>query len=213
MFNGFSDKETFIQVPDSFFRELLNEIEDLEELKVTLYGLWRFEHMEGAQRFLREEDFSDIVIDPAVALEKAIQRGTLIRVRQEAGVLYMLNSPRGRAAAESLAKDLKKLPEGVWQGAPHFNRSNIYKLYEENIGPLTPIIAEALKDAESSYPPDWVIDALETAVKNNKRSWKYVETILRRWKEDGHAKEQNRRDLENHHGRDVTRKVDDFLKR
>jgi DNA replication protein len=213
MFKGFSDKETFIQVPDSFFRELLHEIEDIDELKVTLYGLWRFEHMEGAQRFLREEDFSDIVNDPAVALEKAIKRGTLIRVRQEAGTLYLLNSPRGRAVAESLAKDQKKMPEGFRVSAPPFDRLNIYKLYEENIGPLTPIIAEALKDAESSYPPDWVTEALETAVKNNKRSWKYVEAILRRWKEDGHAKEQNRRDVENPHGRDVTRKVEDFLKR
>ena len=45
MFSGFTDRETFIQVPDSFFRDVLNRIDDLDELKVTLYALWRFEHI------------------------------------------------------------------------------------------------------------------------------------------------------------------------
>jgi DNA replication protein DnaD len=58
-----------------------------------------------------------------------------------------------------------------------------------------------------------VSEALEIAVKSNKRNWKYMEAILRRWKEEGHAKEQNRRDAEDPHGRNVTRKVEDFLKR
>ncbi len=75
------------------------------------------------------------------------------------------------------------------------------------------MLADTLKDAEQTYPPDWVAEALGQAVLNNKRNWKYVEAILRRWKEEGHAKEQNRRDTEEPRGRDVTRKVEDFLKR
>jgi len=39
---------------------------------------------------------------------------------------------------------------------PPPERPNIFKLYEENIGPLTPLIADALKDAEKTYPPEWV---------------------------------------------------------
>ncbi len=62
-FNGFTDQETFIRVPDSFFRDLLGEIDDADELKVTLYAIWRLEHMESRVRFLREIDFSDIVTD------------------------------------------------------------------------------------------------------------------------------------------------------
>ena len=213
MFSGFTDKETFIQVPDSFFRDLLDKIDDLDELKVTLYALWRFEHMEGRLRYLREQDFSACLPDPAPALEKAASRGTLLRVRKEAAVFYFLNSPRGRAAAETFAKNQKNVPEGSGLSAAPLERPNIFKLYEENIGPLTPIIADTLKDAEQTYPPEWVSEALEIAVKSNKRNWKYMEAILRRWKEEGHAKEQNRRDAENPHGRDITRKVEDFLKR
>ena len=213
MFSGFTDKETFIQVPDSFFRDLLDKIDDLDELKVTLYALWRFEHMEGRLRYLREQDFSACLPDPAPALEKAASRGTLLRVRKEAAVFYFLNSPRGRAAAETLAKNQKNVSEGSGLSGPPLERPNIFKLYEENIGPLTPIIADTLKDAEQTYPPEWVSEALEIAVKSNKRNWKYMEAILRRWKEEGHAKEQNRRDAEDPHGRDITRKVEDFLKR
>jgi len=213
MFSGFSDKETFTQVPDSFFRQLLNEIADADELKVTLHALWRFEHMEGRVRFLREQDFAKCVPDTAPALEKAVARGSLIRVQKEAAGFYFLNSPRGRAAAEAFAKNQRNVPNGSALQALPLERPNIFKLYEENIGLLTPIIADAIKDAEQSYPPDWVAEALEIAVKANKRNWKYVEAILRRWKEEGHAKEQNRRDVKELRGRDVTRKVEDFLKR
>ena len=213
MFSGFSDKETFTQVPDSFFRQLLNEIADADELKVTLHALWRFEHMEGRVRFLREQDFSKCVTDTAPALEKAVARGTLIRVQKEAAAFYFLKSPRGRAAAEAFAKNQGNVPDRSAPQALPLERPNIFKLYEENIGLLTPIIADAIKDAEQMYPPDWVAEALEIAVKTNKRNWKYVEAILRRWKEEGHAKEQNRRDIKEHRGRDVTRNVEDFLKR
>ena len=56
-FKGFTDLETFTQFPDTFFHQLLNQIEDAAELKVTLYLLWRVEHMDGRFRALREADF------------------------------------------------------------------------------------------------------------------------------------------------------------
>ena len=150
---------------------------------------------------------------PGAALEKAVQRGSLLQVEKKPSCLYFLNSPRGRAAAEAFAKDQRDVTEMIASSNPPPERPNIFKLYEENIGPLTPLIADALKDAEQTYPPEWVAEALEIAVKSNKRNWKYVEAILRRWKEEGHAKEQDRRDAKEPRGRDVTRKVEDFLKR
>ncbi len=213
MFPGFSEKETFTQIPDTFFRVLLNEISDPDELKVTLHALWRFEHMEGRIRYLREGDFSKCVPDVIAALDKAAQRGTLIRVRKDEKAFYFLNSPRGRAAAAAFARKKGAVPEGSGISGLLLDRPSSFKLYEENIGPLTPLIADAIKDAEQTYKPEWVAEALEIAVKNNKRNWKYVEAILRRWKEDGHAKKQNRQDAEEYGGRDVARKVEDFLKR
>lgn len=212
-FSGFTDKETFTQIPDSFFRQLLNEIGDIDEIKVTLYALWRFEHMEGRIRYLKTDDFSDVMPDPGPALKNAVRRGSLLQVEKNSTALYFLNSPRGRAAADAYAKGQRDIEERSAPSTPPLERPNIFKLYEENIGPLTPILADALKDAEQTYQPEWVAEALEIAVKNNKRNWKYVEAILRRWKEEGHAKEQGGRDAKEPRGRDVTRKVEDFLKR
>jgi DnaD/phage-associated family protein len=213
IFSGFTDSETFTQIPNSFFRKLLKEITETDELKVTLYALWRFEHMEGRVRLLRTEDFTEVLPDPSLALEKAVQRGSLLKVEKNAAVLIFLNSPRGRAAADAFAKGQRDVPERAAGSNPPPERPNIFKLYEENIGPLTPLLADALKDAEQTYPPEWVAEALEIAVKSNKRNWKYVEAILRRWKEEGHAKEQDRRDAKEPRGRDVASKVKDFLKR
>jgi len=211
MFPGFSDKETFTSIPDSFFHKLLNEIVDIDELKVTLYALWRFEHMEGALRFLMAQDFSGCTPHPSAGLDQAVARGSLIRVERENSAYFFLNSPRGRAGAAAFASGKGKLPSH--SSNPPLERPNIFKIYEENIGPLTPLIADALKDAEQTYSEEWLAEAMEIAVKSNKRNWKYVEAILHRWKEEGHAKEQDRRDAKEPRGRDVARKVEDFLKR
>lgn len=210
-FVGFTDQESFTQIPDSFFRQLLKEITDPDELKVTLYALWRVEHMEGWLRFFKIEDFAEYVAKPSEALEKAVKRGSLLQVEKKPICLYFLNSPRGRAAAEAVAKDQRDATEMIASSNPPPERPNIFKLYEENIGPLTPLIADALKDAEQTFPPEWVAEALEIAVISNIRDWRYVEAILRRWKEEGHAKEQDRKDTAEDRRKYIKGKYSDFI--
>jgi len=62
---------------------------------------------------------------------------------------------------------------------------NVFTVYEHNIGVLTPMIADALKDAEITYGPVWICAAIQEAVASNARSWKYCEAILKRWSRDG----------------------------
>jgi DnaD/phage-associated family protein len=95
--------------------------------------------------------------------------------------------------------------------APPAEPPNVFKLYEENIGPLTPLIADALKDAEEIYSAGWIAEAIDLAAKNNKRSWKYAEAILKRWKEEGRAEKQNRRDHQGSRQRDVEDKIKKFV--
>jgi DnaD/phage-associated family protein len=64
---------------------------------------------------------------------------------------------------------------------------NIFTVYEEEIGMLTPMIADALDDAEKTYPPGWVEDALHEAALNNARNWKYAEACLKSWRKKGHT--------------------------
>jgi DnaD/phage-associated family protein len=62
---------------------------------------------------------------------------------------------------------------------------NVFTAYEHNIGILTPMIADALKDGEATYGPVWVCAAIQEAVASNARSWKYCEAILARWSKEG----------------------------
>jgi DNA replication protein len=210
-FTGFSDSETFTSLPDAFFTHLLGEIRDVDEMMVTLYALWRVARMEGSFHALQIGDFTGLLTDPKPGLEKAVARGSLLEVEGAGEKWFFVNSPRGRAAAGALRDGKLEIPSVA--RTEHSQRPNIFKLYEENIGALTPLAADVLRDGETTYSPEWVAEAISIAVKNNKRNWKYVEAILKRWKEEGHAQEQDRRDAQEPRGRDVTRKVEDFFKR
>jgi len=212
MFKGFLDAETFSPIPNSFFHHLLKEIDDVDELKVTLYALWRIGMTEGRVRIMREQDFAGVVLDPPWALEKAVRRGSLVMVQTGSGRYYFLNSPRGQAAAESLRTG-NLSPAALTSAAPLPDSPNIFRIYEENIGPLTPLLADALRDAEQTYPPDWILEATTIAVANNKRNWKYVEAILKRWKEEGHAKKNDWRGAEKDDRRYSEGEFTEYIKR
>jgi len=196
-FRGFTDSETFTQLPDKFFHQLLKEIDDAAELKVTLYFLWRAEKMDGPFRALSRMDFDVKELGLSAdeikrGLEKAVKRGSILTVKNDAAVYFLLNSPAGRAAVQAVESGKWNPASAV--SAPPMERPNVFKLYEENIGPLTPLIADALKDAERLYSDEWVAEVIEIAVKNNKRNWKYCEAILKRWKEEGRHGQKDQRD-------------------
>jgi DNA replication protein len=214
-FSGFTSSETFTQLPDALFH-LLKEIEELAELKVTLYAIWRVEHIEGSHHALQENDFEAESLGLSVkeiqrGLKKALERGTLLKAARGSNVLYFVNSPRGRAAAEAFEQGERQGSFETSSGPRQ--RPNIFKLYEENIGPLTPLIADTLKDAEDLYYPEWISDAIGLAVKNNKRNWKYIEAILKRWKDEGRAEKQDRRNDQEDGQQSVNRKIEQLRKR
>ncbi|MDO9300703.1 MAG: DnaD domain protein [Anaerolineales bacterium] len=198
-FTGFSSSETFTQVPDSFIH-LLKEIDDMAELKVTLYAIWRIEHIEGHFRALCETDFETGALgmgleEIRIGLGKSVERGTLLRSQHEADVFYFLNSPRGRLAAEAFAKGQWRESAKIFSAPSASRKSNIFKLYEENIGALTPLLSDMLREAEKNYPSAWFEEAFEIAVSRNIRNWKYVEAILARWKEKGKDERKDKQDV------------------
>ncbi|MGD2146324.1 MAG: DnaD domain protein [Anaerolineae bacterium] len=194
-FSGFpSGKVKTVSIPEPFFADLMPMIDDLGELKLTLYALWRLSQQRGEPPFLRFADLaSDTVLLSGLgehptetlhaALSKAVERGTLLQARAPDGGpgddLYFANTPKGRAAVEAIAG-------GDWpEETESAGRPNIFTLYEQNIGLLTPLIAEELREAEHTYPTSWIEDAFREAVSLNKRSWKYILAILLRWQSEG----------------------------
>jgi len=205
-FSGFPPgKVRTVGIPDPVFTELIPLIDDLAELKLTLHVLWRLGRQRGKVRYLRRADLaSDQVLLSGLgqapvealseALKRAVERGTLLRVEATVGEtteeIYFANTPKGRAAAEAIARD--EWPEGLESAG----RPNIFTLYEQNIGLLTPLIADQLRAAEGTYPAEWIEDAFREAVSLNKRSWRYIQAILERWRAEGRGDEASRRPAE-----------------
>jgi DnaD/phage-associated family protein len=57
--------------------------------------------------------------------------------------------------------------------------------YEQNIGALTERIGEMLKDDLGEYGLTLCLDAIDEAVRQNKRAWSYAQGILKNWYRDG----------------------------
>jgi DnaD/phage-associated family protein len=230
-FTGFPEGSVrFTHIPNHFFQQLLPEINHLAELKTTLYAFWRLDTMEGEFRYLQRDNFrqdadfmqgladepqeAEAALDDA--LERCLERGTFLKatldIESRMVDYYFLNTPKGRAAIEAIAK-------GEWRHSGDLSspielaaeRPNIYSLYEENIGPLTPMIAEKLQDAEDNYPEEWIEQAVRIAVENNVRRWSYVDAILKRWQEGGRDEREDRRDTEKDRRRYVEGEFSDFI--
>src|SRR6187549_2098887 len=211
-FAGFADgKQRSVPLPEPFFAELLPLMDHLGELKVTLYAFWRLGRKDGLYRFLLREDLADdelfmagLAASPRQAaealddaLERAEARGTLLRVviedAQAERHLYFVNSARGREAVEKLTRGEWR-PEGFDGAVVTLNhiRANVYRLYEQNFGALTPMISEELRDMAATYPAAWIEDAMRVAVKNNGRRLKYVLAVLARMRTEGHYEQETR---------------------
>lgn len=212
-FIGFADGQMRpVKVPEPFFIDLLPQIDDLAELKLTLHAIWLLNTQESEMRYLRGDDLraDDILLNslnldselrtPLAALEDALQRAvarnTLIRVEVEIRTItrhevwediYFLNTAKGRQAAAQVRQGKVG---GVRAIAPEearlkVDRPNLFVLYEQNIGMMTPLIADQLRDMEKSYAPEWIDEAFDIAVAANKRALRYIQAILKRWEEEG----------------------------
>ncbi len=221
-FAGFPQRTKYTAIPNLFFSQLLPQIEDLVELKVTLHVFWALAQKRGYPRFI---SLSELLSDAALVsglkgppeealrrgLNSAVSRGTLLHLVLEqqgkADDLYFLNSEVDRRAVAQIESGQIELT-GVVRKEPAavVERPNIFLLYEQNIGLLTPMIAEELKEAENTYPASWIEDAFREAVAHNKRSWRYIARILERWAAEGRSYGKPGRDSKAHPDREQQRR-------
>jgi len=111
--------------------------------------------------------------------------------------VYLLNSEGGRRVLARIRKgELGPVGATVVDRPSVEPRPNIFRLYEDNIGLLSPILVDELADAEATYPPDWIEDAFRIAVANNVRKWRYIQAILERWSTEGRDDGTGRRNIE-----------------
>jgi DnaD/phage-associated family protein len=208
-FAGFPvGKTRFTSIPDLFFSELVPSIGDADELRLTLFMFWFLNRQQGYPRYmtLTELEAEGLLLstlradgaDSAVAIERlhaaverAVARGTLLRLRiedQEGHCDYLfMNTPQGRRAVAQVHAGELLLERVGRVREPHVERPrpSIFSLYEQNIGLLQPLLAEELAAAERDYPQEWIEDAFRLAAEQNARNWRYIRAILERWARDG----------------------------
>ncbi len=203
----------WVPVPGVVLGQLLAEIDDPDELRLLLRV---FALLHDLRSFPRAIAVADLRRDPVLvkalrldadreALDRALaacqRRGTLVLSGAGAGRRVLLNTPADRRIARRLEGAAPAGPPAIAEASdrepvPPATRSNIFVLYEDNIGPLSPLLADALADAERTYPASWIEAAFREAITRNRRSWRYVQRILERWQYEGKAHGERGRDPE-----------------
>lgn len=215
-FGGFPPKMHFTAVPDLFFSHLLPAIDDIAELKVILYIIHLLYTRKGYPKYITlnelsndpglmaglpsEKNPSEVVLQQALA--KAEERSVILRVAvHEANIhneIILLNTESDRETFARLKNGELSIP-----GLTAVDRKiaaipepvpDIFTIYEENIGLLTPMIAEEIRQAQQDYPVSWLHEAIREAAHQNKRKWSYISAILERWSSEGKAGGTYRRD-------------------
>jgi len=213
--NGFPAKMQFTPLPNFFFSNLLPQISDITELKTTLHILGALYHKRGYPRFTTYREllankslmssFKEATEPPdkilKSALEMATRRGTILHVVLDRDGtpedIYLLNTESDRQVATKIQNGELSLPGLQAKGQTYTELEeppDIFTLYEQNIGMLTPMIAEELREAEKLYPVNWIRDAIKEAVTHGKRKWSYISAILERWSAEGKIDGTYRRD-------------------
>ena len=207
-FEGFSRRVRSVPLPTPMFGQLLEEIDDLAEFKTTLRAMYLLQEKKGFPRFLTHSELlADRTLVKALAvdgqadhgriesaIQKAVTRGTLVSaVAESSGErLYMVNTEQNRLALSDMVGPDKSRRGGSfdtglapepWEAA--VSSPNVFAMYEANIGLLSPMVADELREAEELYPQEWIEDAFREAVSLNKRSWRYISRILERWDTEG----------------------------
>lgn len=211
-FSGFPRGVHATPVPDPVLGILLEQIQDLAELKVTLRGFWLANQKKGELRAIGLDEFlNDKVLVQGLSKvcqspQEAIRHGLDLAVKRQTFLvcqpnpsspdakLYAVNTESDRRALAKLqatgelSSELpgqSEIDAEPYVAASGEHKPNIFSLYENNIGTISPMLAERLKEAEELYPSVWINEAFQIAVTQNKRSWAYISAILRRWVDEG----------------------------
>jgi len=176
-------KTDFVSLPDSFFTQAVPKIQNLAELKIALYV---------AYLIMRKQE------RPYSVTYKELLSYELIATMGETTLRQALDSAVEHGALLHSALNINGVLEDVYSltdDSCQPSAINIFALYEQNIGIITPMIAEELKEADKLYPPGWIEEAFKEAVALNKRSWRYIARILERWASEGKDSGKHRRSI------------------
>ncbi|MFQ5381444.1 MAG: DnaD domain-containing protein [Dehalococcoidia bacterium] len=202
-FSGFPGLASATAIPNVFFSTVLPEISDVAELLAFMWVQRITQAQTGEVRFTTENELW--AKDPVRrsfgrlsggkeglrrGLEAAFERGTLLSLvlvsRKGREPIYFVNNPGSRRSiTRARAGDLAIRPGAAVVEQPAKEKPNIYALYEEHVGTITPMVGERLAAAEERYAWSDIEAAFREAAELNVRNWRYIERVLERWEREG----------------------------
>lgn len=207
-FPGFPGIAQATAIPNVFFAAVLPRFRDPGELLAFLWVSRLAQAQRGEVRFANADQVwstegARASFEQLAGGRPGLERGLRdcarigallsLRLTGPAGeeTVYFINNPASRrAVGRARAGELRLKPETIAVAPPPENRPGIFRLYEENVGTITPLVGERLLEAVELYPQEWIEDAFRTAAEMNVRNWKYIERILRNWSEEGRGNER-----------------------
>jgi len=216
-FSGFPTSASYTPLPNILFSSVFPQIQDVNELKVILHVLWLLYRKQSHPKFVVQQELlsnealmdgmcekgADPVATLHNALMLAVERGVLLQVSLDIDDIFLVNSEANRVIVGKLQSGEMFLGSSTVQREAYVKRDipDIFSLYEQNIGLITPMIAEDLKEAEKLYAVSWIEQAIKEAVSQNKRNWRYVSRILERWAREGKGHGES----EGHSAKEISR--------
>ncbi len=199
-FGGFST-DSLVSLPPELFSEIVPAISLPSELKVTLHVFYLVSRQRETPRRV---DWDMLATDAilrrglqAVAklrpVEDLLEEGLAAAVSRRS-LLHLALPGNGRTVnwylvntAANRAWIARVEPASLALSRPLIEpqRPSILALYEQNIGLVTPMLVDELREAEERYPAGWIEDAMREAVRANARSWRYIRKVLERWATHG----------------------------
>ena len=190
-----SQRETgFVSLPNSLFTQVMPEIQDLAELKVVLYAAYLILRKPDHPHFVTYRQLKAEACRLSAELDEETLRQALNSTVEHGTLSHSSLNINGMLEdVYALTVDSRQPPTRL--PSPGGQAINIFALYEQNIGMIQSTIVEELKEAEKTYPSQWIEEAFKEAAMLNKRNWRYIARILERWTSEGKDSGEYKRDL------------------
>ncbi len=212
-FEGFPGIGKATAIPNTFYSAVLPAMREPGDLLAFLWVARLVQEQQDEARFVTAEQVwalpdaastYEALAGGRESLERGlaacVELGALLALDLAGGgseeTVYFVNNPTSRrAVARARGGDLELRPGAIAYEPQPARRPNIFHLYEEHVGTITPLVAERLLVAAEQYPQQLIESAFREAAERNVRNWKYIERMLQNWSEGNQRHEASGQSL------------------
>lgn len=197
------DEHGTTRVPNAVLASMLAAPIDADLIAFSLRALW---WLERSSAYPKAVQLTDLRTDRTLVevlgqpfgdlLAQSLRRGYFV-THTAGGTEYLLlntasvarsddpvtTAPASTNGNADASADADADPWGSVSERP--TTPDAFRAYEQNIGRLTPMIRDSIKQALQDFTDAQIEDAIRIAVENEARSWQFVAGVLRKWTRDG----------------------------